>query len=250
MGGAVLHPVRRLTTLFVVAFALAPLTALEAGERHTVWAYPPGAGPKGSAELETWVTAGRAESHSGTSSEYRVEVENGLTDNVSLDLYLAVVTQAPGEGARFDRVQASLRANLVREPFNLPVDLTGYFEIKRDLQFDNPWEFETILIGGKSFGRFNYAFNLVYESELSSKAFQRAVREQKGIIAAGYEVTPRLWAGAEFIAADAGGTKEYSAGPTLSFTLTERTWIAVGPQFGINRDADRLKVRAIFGIFL
>jgi hypothetical protein len=35
----------------------------------------------------------------------------------------------------------------------------------------------------------------------------------------------------------------------VSFGLTPKTWIAVGPQFGLNHDADKLAVRAIFGVF-
>lgn len=201
-------------------------------------------------EVETWLTGSRASRDSGTSAEYRLEIEHGLTDNVSLDLYLGVVKQAPGEGARIDRVQASLRANLVQDPFGIPLDLTGYFEIKRDLEFSNPWEFEVILIGGKSFGRFSYGFNLVYESELSSKAFDSSIREYKGLVSAGYELTRRVWLGAEVIAANDAGTWETSAGPTVWFNLTEKSWVALGPQFGINDAAADLSVRAIYGIFL
>lgn len=239
----------RFTALVLPLLLLLWSGLAEAGQRHTVWAYPPGAGPKGSVEAETWITASRANSDSGTASEYRLEIENGLTDDVSLDLYLGVLKQAPGESITFDRVQASLRGNLARDAFHLPVDLTGYFEVKRDLDFSNPWEFEAILIGGKSFGRLSYSFNLVYESELSSKAFQSDVREIKGIVTAGYELTPRIWLGAEFVVANAAGTKEISIGPTVSFGLTEKTWIAVGPQFGLNHGTDDLAVRAIFGIF-
>ena len=234
-----------------VLSALLLLTALPAaaGQRHTVWAYPPGAGPKGVVEAETWITTSRASSDQGTAAEYRIEIENGLSDDVSLDLYLGVFRQAPGEAIRFDSVQASLRADLVRDPLAIPVDLTGYFELKRDVDFSTPWEFEAILIGGKSFGRFSYSFNLVYESELSSNAFRPGVREVKGIVTAGYELTKKIWAGAELVLANAAGAKEASLGPTLSFGLTGSTWVAIGPQFGLNHDTDDLKVRAIFGIF-
>ena len=240
-------PLRPLVSAILAVLVFA--RCAEAGERKTVWAYPPGAGPKGAVESELWLTTGQARSGDPTGSELRLEIENGLTDDVSIDLYLAVLKQAPGESMKFDRVQASLRANLVRDPLRIPVDLTGYFEVKRDVDWSNPWEFEAILIGGKSFGRFWYAFNLVYESELSSKAFDKDVRECKGIVAAGYEFSPRFSLGAELVAANVAGTKEYSLGPTLKVGLTEKTWVAVGPQWGLNADADHLKVRAIFGIF-
>src|SRR5512140_834693 len=84
------------SSLAAILLFLASLPAF-AGQRHTVWAYPPGAGPKGVVEAETWVTASRADSDRGTAAEYRIEIENGLSDDVSLDLYLAVLDQKPGE---------------------------------------------------------------------------------------------------------------------------------------------------------
>jgi hypothetical protein len=241
---------RRLATpgLLVLAALLAAAPLALAGKRHTVWAYPPGAGPRGSVEVETWVTATRESRETGTDAEYRIEVENGLADGLSLDVYLAVLKQPAGEAVTFDRVQASLRADLLRNKIQA-LDLTGYFELERDVDFKNPWEFEAILIGGKSYGKFEYDFNLVYESELSSQAFTKAAREMKGIVGAGWNVTPRVYAGGELVAEDDKGRQELSLGPTISFGLTETTWVAVGAQFGVNHDADQLAVRALFGIF-
>lgn len=233
--------------LALVALLVAP--SARAGQRHTVWAYPPGAGPKGMTELETWITTSRESRETGTAAEYRVEIENGLTDEVSVDVYLGVLKQAPGESVKFDRVQASLRANLFGPEIRKAIELTGYFEVKRDIDFSNPWEFELILIGGKSWGRFGYDFNMVYESEISSKAFQKASRELKGIVGAGWEISPRFWAGAEVVLANEGGTRKLSLGPTISVSLSDKTWLAIGPQFGVNDDADQLQVRAIFGVF-
>jgi hypothetical protein len=237
--------------LFVLAFALGvvPARPALAGKRHTVWAYPPGAGPRGAVEAETWVTTTRASRASGTDAEYRVEIENGLSDGLSLDVYLAVLNQPAGGSVSFDRVQASLRADLLRGRLGSAIDLTGYFELKRDVDFGNPWEFEAIFIGGKSYGNFEYDFNLVYESELSSGAFHHDKRELKGIAGAGWSFSPRVYAGAELVAENDKGRRELSLGPTVSLGLTDKTWIAVGAQLGVNRDADQLAVRAIFGIF-
>lgn len=223
--------------------------AAHAGKRYTVWAYPPGAGPKGSVEGEVWMTGEKESADSPTELQYKVEIENGLTDDVSLDLYIAVLSQTPEQGLKFDSFQASVRANLLPDSLRDLVDLTGYFEIKRDVEWSNPWEFEAILIAGKAYGPFSWSVNLVAESELSSSAFAKETTEWKGIATAGYEITRSIWAGAEFIAANDKGTQEYSLGPTLSFGLTPKTWIAIGPQFGLNDSADHLKVRAIFGIF-
>jgi len=233
--------------VFAAALGL-PQIAL-AGKRHTVWAYPPGAGPKGSVEVESWVTGTKESSGSPTESEYRIEIENGLTDDVSLDVYLAVLNQTEAQGLKFDRIQASLRANLLPDRMRDLIDLTGYFEVKRDVEWSNPWEFEAILIAGRAYGRFDVSVNFVAESEISSKVFEKGTTEWKGIATAGYELTRRIWAGAEFLAVNDKGKHEYSIGPTVSIGLTPRTWVAVGPQFGLNGDADKLQVRAIFGIF-
>jgi hypothetical protein len=242
-------PGRSLTLLAAgLAASLVAAPSAHAGKRHTVWAYPPGAGPRGAVEAETWITTKQESKHSGTEAEYRLEIENGLSDGLSLDVYLGVLTQEPGESVKFDRVQASLRADLLRSRVTA-VDLTGYFELKRDVDLGNPWEFEAILIGGKQYGNFEWDVNLVYESELSGNAFKKSARELKGIVGAGWSFSPRVYAGAELVAEDDTGTKELSLGPTVSVGLTDRTWVAVGAQFGVNDDADRLAVRAIFGIF-
>ncbi len=239
----------RATALLALFGAFAfPRTAL-AGERHTVWAYPPGAGPKGSVEVETWITGARETSHGPTESQYKLEIENGLTDDVSLDAYLAVLSQTPEEGLKFDAVQLSVRANLLPDNLRHLVDLTGYFEVIRDVDWSQPWGFEAILIAGKAYGRFSWSVNLVAESELSSKAFESETTEWKGIATAGWEITRRLWAGGEFIAENDRGRHELSIGPTLSIGLTPKSWIAIGPQFPLNGAADHLAVRAIFGIF-
>lgn len=230
--------------------SLAAAPAALAGRRHTVWAYPPGAGPKGSVEAETWVTVARADDDAPTTSEYRLEIENGLSDDVSLDVYLGVIKQDPEEGTRVDRVQAALRANILPARLRNAIDLTGYFELKRDIELSNPWEFEAILIGGKSFGRLSYGFNMVYESHLDRDLFDKDARELKAIVTGGYEIDPRVWAGAEMVVVKEGEeSREWSIGPTLSLSLTPKTWISIGPQFGLNDRTDDLKVRAIFGIF-
>ncbi len=241
-------PLRTLpAALLLSAACAAPALA---GQRHTVWAYPPGAGPKGAVELETWMTTTKEAKDAPSEAEYRVEVENGVTDDVSLDTYLGIFTQDPQRGFRLDRFAASLRANLFGEKVRDRIDVTGYFEVERDVELGNPWEFEAILIGGHSYGRFSYDFNLAYESELSANAFRSDTRELRGIAGAWYEVTPRLSAGAEFVAEnDLGKGFGTSVGPTVSIVLTDKTWVAVGPQFGLNGEADKLKVRALFGIF-
>ena len=239
------------SALFALALPLLLAAApARAGERRTVWAYPPTMSPKGSVEVETWLTLKKETSDPGTDSELRIEVENALTDDVSLDIYLGVFEQVPEESFKLDRVQASLRANLLPEKARGLFDLTGYAEVKRPVDLSKPWGVEMILIAGKDWGRFGAGVNLVFESELSSNAFDKDVRELKAIATATWELGSRIAVSAEFIVEGApGGKTELSLGPTLSVGLTEKTWVAIGPQFGLNSDADKLAVRAIFGVF-
>lgn len=238
------------TFLVTFLFAAGCSAPALAGQRHTVWAYPPGAGPKGNVELESWITADKETKGAATDAEYRVEIENGLSDDVSLDTYLGIFKQSEQEGFKLDRVAASLRANLLPDKARDLIDVTGYFEVERDIELGNPWEFEAILIGGHSYGKLSYDFNLVYESELSSNAFRSDTRELRGILGAWYELTPRLSAGGEFVAENEYGRGfGTSVGPTVSIVLTDKTWLAIGPQFGLNDKSDKFKVRALFGIF-
>jgi hypothetical protein len=232
----------------LLALLLSPGVAL-AGKRNTVWAYPPGAGPKGAVEAEVWMTGERESSDSPTETNYKVEIENGLTDDVSLDLYIAVLSQTPEEGLKFDGFAASLRANLLPDNLRRIVDLTGYLEVARPVDWSAPWGFEAILLAGKSYGPFGWSVNLLVESEISSQGFRGETTEWKGIGTAGYELSRRIWAGGEFIVENDRGRHGTSIGPTLSFGLTDRTWIAVGPQFGLTKSSDDLAVRAIFGVF-
>ncbi len=141
--------------------------------------------PEGLGEsVETWLTLKKETSDPGTDSELRIEVENALTDDVSLDIYLGVFEQVPEESFKLDRVQASLRANLLPEKARGLFDLTGYAEVKRPVDLSKPWGVEMILIAGKDWGRFGAGVNLVFESELSSNAFDKDVRELKAIATA------------------------------------------------------------------
>lgn len=123
----------------------------------------------------------------------------------------------------------------------------GYFEIKRPVDFHEPWEFEAILILSRDFKDFNLTGNIVYEGWLDSDNGDQD--EIKTLIAAGYAVTKRFNLAAEIQGIYEGDEQKFLAGPTLSFGLNEKAWVALGPAWGLNDDADDFRLRALFGIF-
>jgi hypothetical protein len=233
--------------LLIPVLALCCFSLASAGKRNYVWSYDYGIGPKGGTEAETWWTAKTADSSQSenTRHELRVEVEVPVTDRWETDFYL-VFQKNPDESLNFSDIFWSNKY-LLTLPGAAPVDLMGYFELKRPVDFNEPWEFETILIVSKDFKDFNLTGNLVYEGWLDSR--NRDHDEIKTIVSAGHALNPRINLGAEFQGIYEGAEQKFLAGPTVAFSLNSKTWLAFGPAWGLNSDADDFRVRALFGIF-
>ena len=73
--------------------------------------------------------------------------------------------------------------------------------------------------------------------------------EIKTLLATGYALTPRFNLAAELQGIFEGDEQKFLAGPTASFSLNRKTWLAIGPAWGLNSDADDFRLRALFGIF-
>jgi hypothetical protein len=220
----------------------------QAGKRNYVWSYDYGIGPLGGVELETWWTAKTPDTSdsSKTKHELRFEVEVPLKDRWETDFYL-VFTEEPDEELDFSDVFWSNKV-LLTFPGEAPVDLMGYFELKRPTDFHDPWEFETILILSKDFDDVNLTGNVVYEGWIDSR--NRDHDEIKAILSGGYAITPRFNLAGELQGVFEGSEQKYYLGPTFSFGLNEKAWLAIGPAWGLNDDADDLRVRLLFGLFL
>jgi hypothetical protein len=218
-----------------------------AGKRNYVWSYDYGISPRGVMEAETWWTAKTAETSQSenTRHQLRIEIEVPITDRWESDFYL-VFEQDPDESLDFSDIFWSNKY-LLTLPGQKPVDLMGYFEIKRPMDFNEPWEFETILILSKDFGDFNITGNLVYEGWLDSDNSDHD--EIKTLLATGYSITPRINLAAELQGIYEGNEQKFLAGPTASFSLNKKSWVAIGPAWGLNSDADDFRLRALFGIF-
>ena len=94
---------------------------------------------------------------------------------------------------------------------------------------------------------FNITGNLVYEGLLNSDNGEHD--EIKTLLATGYSLTPRFNLAAEIQGIFEGSEQKFLAGPTASFSLNKTTWVAIGPAWGLNSDADDFRLRALFGIF-
>jgi hypothetical protein len=239
--------VKNWTTLSMVVLLFCCSTLAHAGKRNSVWSYDYGIGPKGGTEAEAWWTAKTADSSESeqTSHQLRIEIEVPITERWESDFYL-VFEQDADESLEFSDVFWSNKY-LLTLPGQQAVDLMGYFEIKRPMDFHEAWEFETILILSKDFKDFNITGNLVYEGLLNSDNSEHD--EIKTLLSTGYSFTPRFNLAAEFQGIYEGSEQKFLAGPTASFSLNEKTWVAIGPAWGLNSDADDFRVRALFGIF-
>ncbi len=237
----------KLKILLLSTILLLGSAAAHAGKRHYVWSYDYGIGPKGSTEAEVWWTAKTPDSSISeeTEHELRIEVEVPLTDRWETDFYL-VFDKNPDESLDFSDIFWSNKY-LLTLPGQSPVDLMGYFEIKRPMDFHEPWEFETILILAKDFKDFNITGNIVYEGWLDNDNSDHD--EIKTLLAAGYAFTPRFNLGAELQGIFEGSEQKLLAGPTVSVSLNPKVWLALGPAWGLNSEADDFRVRALFGMF-
>ena len=132
-------------------------------------------------------------------------------------------------------------------PGQAALDLMGYFEIKRPIEFSDPWEFEAILILSKDWKDYNLTGNIVYEGWLDSRNSDHD--EIKVLLSTGYSFNPRFNLAAELQAIFEGSEEKYLAGPTFAFGFNERSWLTVGSAWGLNSDADDFRIRALFGLF-
>jgi len=237
----------RRSALLVPALLLLCASLAYAGKRNYVWSYDYGIGPQDGVELETWWTAKTRDASLSdqTKHELRLEVEVPINDRWETDFYL-VFTKLPDESMDFTDIFWSNKI-LLTLPGQAAVDLMGYFEIKRPVELSDPWEFETILILSKDFKDYNLTGNLVYEGWLDSR--NRDHDEIKVLLSTGYALNPRFNLAAEIQGIFEGAEQKYLAGPTFSFGLNAKSWLAIGPAWGLNSEADDFRVRLLFGLF-
>jgi hypothetical protein len=200
--------------------------------------------PKGMTELEFYQTTRIADSDSW---EYRIEVEQGLTDRWDFSVY-QIFSQKEDDAFKWDAVQFRTRYRF-GEVGKYFMDPLIYLEYRRKLDFGEPNKAEAKLILAKQIDAVNLAINPVYEL-----FFGPEVEHEVGMdIGVSYEVSPKFVMGVETTSRMEFEDSETEIGsylgPTVSIS-SGQWWYTFGAGFGITEDSDDVRVRFIMGFHL
>ena len=193
----------KFTRLFIPA-ALAALTfttaPASAGERRFTFTYEATTAPKGSIELENWVTwkARRGGEGNLNQFDFRHELEFGLTDRLQLGLYLSDWSVARS-GGRTETTWSNVAAEFIYNLSNPTTDFLGsalYLETKLG---DELFALEGKLLLQKNFGPWVVAYNASLEAEWEGSGYDEQVGEFQQTLGICYQVSPRFTVGAELL---------------------------------------------------
>jgi hypothetical protein len=184
-------------TLLICAAAPA-----QAGERRFTYVYEATTLPKGTLELETWVTWKTRNASGGINDDtfdFRHEIEYGVTDRFQLALYLPDWTLKDDEKhnwhSRFKDVGVEAVYNLT----NPTTDWLGsalYGEVKIG---DRYLVLEGKLLLQKNFGPWIVAYNAIVEAEFEGAHLDEETGEFKQTAGISYQVNPSFTVGAELL---------------------------------------------------
>lgn len=176
-------------------------TPARANERRFAYSYEPNRAPAGSWEIEQWVTwkTAKRDSPGFHRFDLRTEVEVGVTDWLTLGLYLSdwrVERDADGT-TRTDWRNAAIEAIVgVSDPVEDPIGFALYFEVKGG---DELFELEHKLIFGKTLGPVTVAYNATIEAEWEGERFDERKGEFQQTLGVSYQISPRLLVGLELL---------------------------------------------------
>ena len=209
-----------------------------ANERYYVWTYEYSTLAAGSAELEFYQTATtRDRSVSGASDwKQQLELEYGITDHLDAGLY-EVFEQPSSGGFTYAGYKVKLRYRIAEKDI-LPLDTLLYAEHEESTGGDSVFEGKVIL--AKEIGRFNVAYNQIYE-----RVYATGKGEHGYAAGASAELTPAVRVGIESKGSYSEG--EYAAGPTIAWS-GGRLWANLGAVFALNHKTNDREVRFLVGV--
>lgn len=219
-------------------------TAALADRRPYVWTYDYRTVPKGMAEVEYYLTHKISDWDNYDDKnawEHYVEFEYGLTDHWDIAIYQTWRQTNTETQDDFDYTGSKIRTRYrIGEKGQLPVDVLLYAEYifgEGPKDYD---KFEGKLILAKDFGKWNLAYNQIYEQ----KTKNGDDIEHGYATGLSYEFSPVWRLGVE----SAGNYTEskYYLGPTVSWA-SEKIWAAFGVLGGLNHNSDDLQFRLILG---
>jgi hypothetical protein len=187
---------RKTGALAALAAAGLMLPAANAGQRHYAFTYETLTAPKGTFELENWVTwehIGRNDN----SLQFRHEIEYGVTDRFALSLYFADWEYDKFSGERAKTKFTDVAVEGIYNLTNPNTDLLGsslYGEIRVG---DDVTELEGKILLEKRFGRFDIAYNVVLEAVWEGENRDERTGEFSQTLGVSYDISKSFSMGAE-----------------------------------------------------
>ncbi len=225
----------------LILFGAGPANA---DRRGYVWTYEYMTMPKGTSELEYYLTTKVPDLHKyddRNSWEHQLEYEYGLTDSWDIAVYQRWEQTTTPADDKFEYTGTKVRTRYrLGERGVYPLDVLLYVEYIRPDDSESPDVLEGKLILARDFGPLNVAYNQIIAEGLNHDG----ETEHEYAAGVGYEFNPAWKLGVE----STGNLTEdkYYMGPTASWA-GQRFWVALGALRGLNDRSDDLRVRLIAG---
>ncbi len=232
--------------LVTVILSLLVASSVFADRRKYVWTYQSATTLKDHAELEFYQTT---KIDLTNSWEYRIELENGLTDNLDLAVY-QIFSQEENAPFKWEAFQIRMRYRFV-ERGKFFLDPVFYLEYRKKTDGELQDKIEAKLLLGKDFSKSNFSINPVYEYKWNHGDAMNEIGLDVGIsyspsfkLSIGLESTTRY----EMINNADNKTGSYF-GPTISFA-SGSFYYTFGYAAGLTDDSNDARARLLIGISL
>ena len=236
---------RRFALALLGAAAVFVAVPARADRKFYLFTYQYATLPKGSAEIETWITREDDDSvPRRIDGQFQIEGEFGLTDRLDISLY-TTLTKEGDERLDWDasKIEAKYRLGGAGE---WPVDVELYAEYEQPFKVHGWGEPELKLILAHDFGPVNVAGNLIFFKPVDDETGRHLSWRKEWAAGASYEISPRVNLGVE--GHGSFSESKGKVGPVVSYQ-GEKAWVAIGPYFGLtSRDGD-VGARAILGFY-
>jgi hypothetical protein len=185
----------------VVAAGLA-LPSADAGQRRFAYSYETLTAPKGSIELENWVTWKHTDLVGGDDKDvyqFRHEIEFGVTDRLQLALYVADwqynEDDEEGHSARYSGSGLEVIYNLT----NPNTDFLGSALYGEVIVGEDLVELEGKILLEKRFGNLDFVYNAVLEAEWEGNGLDEKTGEFQQTLGISYDITKSFSLGVEAV---------------------------------------------------
>jgi hypothetical protein len=248
---------KRWALILSLLIAILPAAPAFAGSRRFTYVYEVTTSPPGDVEIENWVTwkTRKPDDRGFHQVDFRHELEWGITDKFQAAIYVADWNYHRGVsvGERSFTLSGSALELIYNftNPVVDPIGLAVYQEFQAGYR---RFESESKLLVQKNFGRFVAAYNATLEAEWEGEGLEERAGEFQQSLGLSYEISPRLFFGAEFVheVASPDWSKaepgKFFAGPNVS--IRQGTWWATLTALAqVTRAGDEpdLQLRTIVG---